>query len=38
VIRKSGVMGIVRAGGEVHPGDRIAVELPPEPYRALDVV
>jgi MOSC domain-containing protein YiiM len=28
LIRKAGVMGIVLAGGEVRPGDEIAVELP----------
>ena len=35
VVRKSGVMGIVLAGGDVRPGDAIAVELPPPPHRAL---
>ena len=38
LIRKTGVMGIVVAGGEVRPGDAIRVELPPEPHRALDRV
>jgi MOSC domain-containing protein YiiM len=38
LIRKAGIMGIVRVGGEVRPGDMIRVELPPEPYRALDRV
>jgi MOSC domain-containing protein YiiM len=28
LVRKAGVMGIVLAGGEVRPGDPIAVELP----------
>ena len=37
-IRKAGIMGIVLAGGEVRPGDAIAVELPPEPHVALDRV
>lgn len=38
VIRKSGVMGIVREGGTVRAGDAIVVELPPEPHRPLEVV
>jgi MOSC domain-containing protein YiiM len=38
LIRKAGVMGIVAVGGVVRPGDRIRVELPPAPHRALDVV
>ncbi len=35
VIRKAGIMGIVRAGGDVHAGDAIGVELPPEPHSPL---
>lgn len=35
LIRKAGVMAIVLAGGVVRPGDRIRVELPPEPRRPL---
>ncbi len=35
LVRKAGVMGIVRTGGEVCPGDPIHVELPPEPYTPL---
>lgn len=38
VVRKAGVMGIVLAGGEVRPGDRIQVELPARPYRPLECV
>ena len=38
LVRKSGIMGIVVAGGEVRPGDAIAVELPALPHRALAVV
>jgi MOSC domain-containing protein YiiM len=38
LIRKAGVMGIVLAGGEVRPGDRIRIELPPEPHRPLHPV
>ncbi len=35
---KSGVMGIVLAGGDIAPGDRIDIELPPEPHRPLEKV
>lgn len=35
LVRKAGVMGIVVAGGEVRPGDAIAVDLPPPPHRPL---
>ncbi len=38
LVRKSGIMAIVLAGGEVKPGDPIEVTLPPEPYTALDRV
>lgn len=38
LIRKAGVMGVVRAGGDVRPGDVVAIELPPPPHRALGVV
>ena len=38
VIRKSGVMSIVIAGGEVKPGDRLRVELPAGEPIALGVV
>jgi hypothetical protein len=38
LIRKAGVMAIVRAGGDVRPGDSIGVEMPPEPYRRLEPV
>lgn len=38
LVRKSGVMGIVIAGGTVKPGDEITVELPPEPHRPLEKV
>jgi MOSC domain-containing protein YiiM len=38
LIRKAGVMGIVLSGGEVRPGDPIAVELPPPPHRPLEPV
>jgi MOSC domain-containing protein YiiM len=35
ITRKSGVMGIVIAGGDVQPGDPITVELPPLPHQPL---
>lgn len=38
LIRKAGVMGIVVHGGEVRPRDRIELELPPTPHRALGPV
>jgi MOSC domain-containing protein YiiM len=38
LIRKAGVMAIVRLGGDVRPGDRIRVELPAGPPRPLVVV
>ncbi len=38
LIRKAGIMGIVLTPGEVKPGDRIEVELPPEPRRKLEPV
>ena len=38
LIRKAGIMGIVVAGGEVHPGDSIRVELPARPYHPLERV
>ncbi|MFX4221983.1 MAG: MOSC domain-containing protein [Thalassobaculum sp.] len=38
LILKAGIMGIVRTGGEVRPGDSITVVLPPEPHEPLDRV
>lgn len=38
LVRKAGVMGIVLVGGEVRPGDRIDVELPPGPAQPLEPV
>ncbi|HZT88849.1 MAG TPA: MOSC domain-containing protein [Stellaceae bacterium] len=35
LIRKAGIMAIVLKGGEVRPGDRIGIELPPAPHRSL---
>ena len=38
LIRKAGIMAVVLEGGEVIPGDPIAVELPPEPHLPLSPV
>ena len=38
VVMKSGIMGVVLAGGEVRPGDTIGVELPPQPHVAMKKV
>ena len=35
LVRKAGVMAVVIAGGDVRPGDPIAVELPAPPHRPL---
>ena len=38
LVRLAGIMGVVREGGEVRPGDEIRIELPAEPHRPLDRV
>lgn len=38
VVRKAGIMGVVKTGGVVRPGDGIVVELPDGPHRALERV
>ncbi|MET9399651.1 MOSC domain-containing protein [Kitasatospora sp. NPDC002965] len=38
VVRKAGIMSVVREGGVVRPGDVIEVELPEGPRRPLDRV
>ncbi|WP_293215176.1 MOSC domain-containing protein [Parvibaculum sp.] len=38
LVRKAGVMGVVIAGGEVTPGDRIHVELPAGSHSPLQPV
>ncbi len=38
LIRKAGVMGIVRSGGDIQPGDSVHVELPPTPHHPLEPV
>lgn len=38
LIRKAGIMTVVRAGGVVRPGDSIGFELPPPPHHPLERV
>jgi MOSC domain-containing protein YiiM len=38
LVRKAGIMAIVLAGGEVKPGDAIAIQLPSGPHRKLEPV
>ncbi len=38
LIRKAGVMGVVRVGGTVRPGDPVRIDLPNPPHRPLDRV
>ncbi|PPS72583.1 MULTISPECIES: MOSC domain-containing protein [Streptomyces] len=38
LVRKAGIMSVVREGGVVRPGDPIEVELPSEPHRPLERV
>ena len=38
LIRKAGIMSIVRTGGEIRPGDPITVTLPAEPHERLERV
>ncbi|MFD2082960.1 MOSC domain-containing protein [Actinopolymorpha cephalotaxi] len=38
IVRRAGIMGIVRTGGEVAPGDPIVVTLPPPPHHPLERV
>jgi MOSC domain-containing protein YiiM len=35
LVRKTGVMAVVLAGGDVQPGDPVRVERPPGPHRRL---
>ncbi len=37
-VRKAGVMAIAVSGGDVRPGDAIAVRLPAPPHRRLEPV
>jgi MOSC domain-containing protein YiiM len=38
IVRKAGIMSVVRTGGVVRPGDPVTVELPAEPHRPLERV
>ncbi len=38
LVRKAGIMAVVEQGGEVHPGDAIAVTLPEGARRSLEPV
>ncbi|MFH9136613.1 MOSC domain-containing protein [Streptomyces sp. NPDC017524] len=38
VVRKAGVMSVVRRGGVVRPGDTVTAELPAGPHRPLERV
>jgi MOSC domain-containing protein YiiM len=38
LVRKAGIMAVVERGGDVHPGDAIAVDMPPAPHRPLEPV
>jgi len=38
LIRKAGVMSVVRVGGDVFVGDAIRIQLPVAPHRALTPV
>lgn len=38
LIRRSGVMAVVEQGGDVRPGDMVAIDLPPQPWRPLEPV
>ena len=38
VVRKAGVMTVVREGGAVRPGDPVLVDLPPPPHQRLERV
>ena len=38
LVRKAGIKAIVLEGGEIAPGDAVAVHLPPGPHEPLDIV
>jgi MOSC domain-containing protein YiiM len=38
VVRKCGIMAVVKVSGSISPGDLIAVTFPPPPHRALERV
>lgn len=38
IVRKAGIMTVVRGGGVARPGDTVLVQLPPVPHRRLEPV
>ena len=38
LVQKASVMGIVKKGGEIFPGDGITIKFPPEPHRRLKYI
>ncbi len=38
LIRKAGIMTVVRSGGTIRPGDAIVIDLPDGPWHKLDSV
>ena len=38
LIRKAGIMTVVRSGGTIRPGDAIVIDLPDGPWHKLDCV
>ena len=38
IVRRAGVMSVVLTSGLVRAGDEVVVELPPEPFRAMEPV
>ena len=38
LVRRAGIMAVVVAGGDVHPGDAVRVDLPAPPHRRLEPV
>ncbi|MFD7341181.1 MOSC domain-containing protein [Streptomyces violascens] len=38
IVRKAGIMSVVRTGGEIRPGDSVTAELPVGPHRPLERV
>ncbi|RBM13161.1 MOSC domain-containing protein [Streptomyces sp. PT12] len=38
VVRRAGIMGVVRRGGVVRPGDAVRIQLPTSPHRPLERV
>ncbi len=38
LVRRAGIMSVVRRGGRIRPGDPIDIDLPPHPHHPLDRV